>query len=260
MATPANRNAKFGQIQVHERITGTSRELLLQIKELAENMGFEILHGIVDYLRVVGEPISVFKEAVEKETGILTEVDSYDWITFLPMSDGGGAYNCYFGRLNTGKMKIRGVKARKDDTPEYVNKMQQEVFQVLAEARSLEDLRKIEPKAQHVYRRFLDGLDGADVRELAIHRRVSRLNYSRRCAEERAWRLVAILEMTSLSQSPRDRILWILANSGGRMERSRLRAHTGMRYAFLNPILEELAREGRIIVQNQTFITYQDVV
>ena len=52
--------------------------------------------------------------------------------------------------------------------------------------------------------------------------------------------------MTSLSQSPRDRILWILANNDGRMERSRLRARTGMRYTLLNPILEELAREGKI--------------
>ena len=52
--------------------------------------------------------------------------------------------------------------------------------------------------------------------------------------------------MTSFSQSPRDRILWILTNNGGRMERSRLRTCTGMRYAVLNPILEELVREGRI--------------
>ena len=52
--------------------------------------------------------------------------------------------------------------------------------------------------------------------------------------------------MTSLSQSPRDRILWILADNDGKMERSRLRARTGMRYALLNHILEELAREGRI--------------
>jgi len=52
--------------------------------------------------------------------------------------------------------------------------------------------------------------------------------------------------MTSLSQSPRDRILWILVDNGGKMERSRLRARTGMRYAMLNPILEELAHEGRI--------------
>jgi DNA polymerase I len=136
---------------------------------------------------VIGEPIFLCsKRAVEKETGILTVVDTYDWITFLPTSDGGGAYNRYFGRLNTSKMKIRGVMARRGDTPEYVNRMQQEVFEVLAEARSLEDLRRIEPKARQVYRRYKNDLDGADVKELAIHRRVSRMNYSRRCAEASA--------------------------------------------------------------------------
>ena len=94
--------------------------------------------------------------------------------------------NRYFGKLNTGKMKIRGVAARKGDTPEYVNKMQQEVFEVLAEAKSLEDLRWIEPEARQVYRRYMDELDAVDVKELAIHRRVSKLNYSRRCAEASA--------------------------------------------------------------------------
>jgi len=39
----------------------------------------------------------LIKEAVEKETGILTEVDTYDWTTFQPMSDGIGAYNRYTG-------------------------------------------------------------------------------------------------------------------------------------------------------------------
>jgi predicted transcriptional regulator len=51
-----------------------------------------------------------------------------------------------------------------------------------------------------------------------------------------------------VSQSPRDHILWILTNNGGKMERSRLRAHTGMRYALLNPILDEFVKEGRIRV------------
>ncbi len=99
----------------------------MQIKELAEIMGFQVLHGIVDCLWVVGEPISSSKEAVETETCVLTEVDSYDWIAFAPMSDGSGAY-----------------------------------------------------------KRYREGLQNADARELAIHRRVSRLNYSRRCAEASA--------------------------------------------------------------------------
>jgi DNA polymerase I len=130
----------------------------------------------VDCLWVIGEPISAFKEAVERETGILTEVDSYDWITFLPMSDGTCAYNRYFGRLNTGKMKIRGVMARKGDTPEYINKMQQELFDVLAEAKSLEELRMIEPMAKEFRERYMRELEDVDVMELAIHCRVNRLN------------------------------------------------------------------------------------
>ena len=64
--------------------------------------------------------------------------------------------------------------------------MQQEVFEILANARSLEDLGRIEPKARQVYRRYMDELDDADVKELAIHKRVSKLNYSRRCAEASA--------------------------------------------------------------------------
>ena len=64
--------------------------------------------------------------------------------------------------------------------------MQQEVFEVLAEVRSLEDLRRIEPKAPQVYRRYMDELDDADIKELAIHKRVSKLNYFRRCAEASA--------------------------------------------------------------------------
>jgi hypothetical protein len=48
------------------------------------------------------------------------------------------------------------------------------------------------------------------------------------------------------SQSPRDRVLWILTEHGGQMTRSRLRRDTGMRYALVDPILEELAMEGKI--------------
>lgn len=52
-----------------------------------------------------------------------------------------------------------------------------------------------------------------------------------------------ILEMRS-SQSPRDSILWILDNHGGKMERSRLRQRVGMKYADLDPILTELAAKA----------------
>jgi len=73
----------------------------------------------------------------------------------------------------------RGVMARKGDAPEYVRKMQKELFEVLGEARSRVELRWIEPRAREVAGRYRNGLGDADVRELSIHRRVGRSNYSR---------------------------------------------------------------------------------
>ena len=43
--------------------------------------------------------------------------------------------------------------------------------------------------------------------------------------------------------SPQSRVIWILTENNGRMERSKLRARAGMRYALLDPILAELAKE-----------------
>ena len=54
--------------------------------------------------------------------------------------------------------------------------------------------------------------------------------------------------MTSLSRSQRDHILWLLADDGGKMERAFLRRRIGWRYTILDPILEELEREGKIKV------------
>ena len=60
--------------------------------------------------------------------------------------------------------------------------------------------------------------------------------------------------MTDLPQSARDRVLWILANHDGKMDRSSLRRCALMRYAFLDPILAELAREGRIRIDGEMVI------
>ena len=43
------------------------------------------------------------------------------------------------------------VMARKGDTPEYLSRMQQELFDVMAKARSLDELRMIRPMAQEVW-------------------------------------------------------------------------------------------------------------
>jgi len=61
-----------------------------------------------------------------------------------------------------------------------------ELFEVLAKARSLEELQRMEHVAREVRDRYMEQLGSTTAGELAIRRRVSRLNYSRRCAEASA--------------------------------------------------------------------------
>ena len=181
------RNAKFGRIEVHEGITERAREILLRTKEIAEAMGFSVLHGIVDCLWVQGCPISALKARVESATGLLTEVDTYSWIVFLPMVDRYfGAYNRYYGRLADGSIKVRGIAARRHDTPDYVRNMQQEMLTAMSRAGSVAELRELDGTVREIYRRYRDDIGNAGVKEFALSRRISRLTYSHRCLEASA--------------------------------------------------------------------------
>jgi DNA polymerase I len=177
------RNAKFGRIEVHEHITGTSRELLLRAKEIAEAMGFEVLHGIVDCLWLRGDRICELSDTIECTTGIHTKTEWYSWIVFLPLADGEGAYNRYFGRLSDGSVKMRGIMARRGDTPPYVQSMQREMLEILARAERVRDLAPFKPEIEDVFHAYAGRLADADPAELAIRRRIGRSAYSKNCLE-----------------------------------------------------------------------------
>ena len=177
------KNAKFGRIEVHEGITGRSRNILLQTKDIAEDMGFRILHGIVDCLWVQGSPIAALQERVNRETGLLTELEHFNWIVFLPLNDGLGAYNCYYGRLSNGSMKVRGIAARRHDTPEYIRRMQGDMLAVMCRAATIVELSGLWDRVMAIYHNAVLRLPSVPVQEMAISRRISRLTYAHRCIE-----------------------------------------------------------------------------
>jgi DNA polymerase I len=135
---------------------------------------------------VTGGRIDGFRETVEERIGIPAELETYDWITFLPLADGNGAYNRYYGRLSGGGMKVRGVAARRGDTPAYIRRMQEELFGVMGKASDLEGLRRLDPELRQIHLRYAERLPGADPKEMVIRRRVSRLAYGRRSPEASA--------------------------------------------------------------------------
>ncbi len=177
------KNAKFGRIEVHEGITGRSRDILLQTKDIAESMNFRVLHGIVDCLWVQGSPVTALQERVDRETGLPTELEHFTWIVFLPLNDGLGAYNRYYGRLSDGSVKVRGIAARRHDTPEYIRTMQGAMLAVMGKATTIAELGGLWDQVHAIYQNAVQQLPSAPAQEMAISRRISRLTYAHRCIE-----------------------------------------------------------------------------
>ena len=204
------KNAKFGRIEVHEGITGRSREILLATKAIAEDLDFSILHGIVDCLWVQGSPVDLLKEQVERETHLLLEVEHYDWLVFEPLKDGFGAYNRYFGRLADGSVKVRGIAARRHDTPEYIRAMQKEMLTVMGRARTVAELNAAWDEVHTIYRDALARLPSAPAREMAIGRRISRVSYAHRCIEGAA---VAAYREQGIAVAPGMKIRYVVTDA-----------------------------------------------
>jgi DNA polymerase elongation subunit (family B) len=164
------KNARFGRIECHESITASSREVMLDAKDVAEVAGYEVLHGIVDSLwtRAVS-PAASAPEAVAERIGQLIGIDidiegTYKWIVFLPCKGTGvGALNRYYGALEDGTVKVRGIELRRRDTPDFLRWAQQDMIDVLVTADDPDDFAAKAPEALRALRRRADELRAGDV-------------------------------------------------------------------------------------------------
>jgi len=204
------KNAKFGRIEVHEAITRRSREILVQTKEIAEEMGFTVLHGIVDCLWVQGSPVLALQERIGREIRLPAEIEHFDWIVFLPMSDGFGAYTRYYGRQPDGSVKVRGIAARRHDTPGYIRRMQGDILAVMGRAKTIAELDDRWDEVYGIYRTAAAMLPSAPVHEMAISRRIGRLRYAHRCIEGAA---VAAYQKSGADIAPGMKIQYIVRDA-----------------------------------------------
>ncbi|RLF08356.1 MAG: hypothetical protein DRJ69_06315 [Thermoprotei archaeon] len=133
------KNAKFGRVEAHQAVCAYARELLLRALELAREAGFEVVHAIVDSLWVRkpgatrGE-VEELAEAIEKQTSIPVNIEGrYEWIVFAPAkSRPGPALSRYFGVFEDGELKLRGLMARRSDTPRFIKALQESMLHRLA--------------------------------------------------------------------------------------------------------------------------------
>ncbi len=160
------KNARFGRIECHESINAYGREILLQTSEMAEAHGFEILHGIVDslWLKGNGDP-EKFCEHVSGHIGIPLEPEgTYKWIVFLPgRMHGVGVLNRYYGLLQDGRFKVRGIELRKHDTAGVVRDMQEQLLSHFAKASDSQQFIGLIPSALDIVQEYVDALRSGTV-------------------------------------------------------------------------------------------------
>lgn len=137
------KNSRFGKIESHEAVTAMSRELMLQAKEVAEDMGFTVLHMYVDCLFVQQEgfrkpsDFTQLMNAIEEKTGIPIALEGvFKWVAFLASKRDARVPvpNQYFGAFQNGTLKYRGIELRRRDTTLWVRKIQLKALEILAQA------------------------------------------------------------------------------------------------------------------------------
>ncbi|MBM3126180.1 MAG: hypothetical protein FJZ87_14100 [Chloroflexi bacterium] len=213
------KNARFGRIEAHEAVTAYGREALLRAKESAENLECTVIQLYVDGLWVKHREWStpaefeIVLETIHEDTRLpITLEGVYRWIAFLPSRVDARVPvpNRYFGVFQDGTIKIRGIEARRRDTPEWVAGVQLRLLEHLARAENKAHVRELLSGAFDLLHRewqsFRDGTVALE--DLLVSQRLSREldEYQARSAAARA---VAQLARAGKALKPGQRIRFV---------------------------------------------------
>jgi DNA polymerase elongation subunit (family B) len=189
------KNAKFGTVDGHMGVCAFGREALLTASHIAEDRGFRVIHGIVDSLWVKKngasskEYVRLCEEIAGKIKLPLDFAGLYKWLIFLPskVHPNVPVLNRYYGVKENGKLKVRGIEARRRDTPKFIYEAQMEMIKVLASADDSKGFVKKIPFALKVVRKYRRKLLDREfpIWDLVVTKRLSKdlENYSQKVSQ-----------------------------------------------------------------------------
>lgn len=163
------KNSKFGTVDGHIGVCAFAREAFLKAAHLAEDAGFEVIHGIVDsfWLKKKDATLEEYDDlcrVITKEIDVPINFGGhYKWIVFLPsrLHPRLSVLNRYFGLMENGNVKIRGLEIRRSDTPGFIFDAQTEMINALKPANNSAELYQRIPEALKVLKtcrqRLLNG-------------------------------------------------------------------------------------------------------
>lgn len=179
------KNARFGRIEAHEAVTAHGREALLQAKEAAEDLGYTVLHLYVDGIWVhkpgatTPADLQPLVQAILERTGLPIALDGiYRWVAFSTSRPNPAVpvANRYFGVFQDGTLKVRGIEARRRDTPPFIGAAQVQALEAAAPVDLGDGLAVAQGRLLAVFRRGLARLRRGQIplAELVVTHRLGR--------------------------------------------------------------------------------------
>lgn len=145
-------HASYGAIKCHQAIQAYDRDIMVRTKEMFEDSGYEISHGIIDSIWVQqnSENAQNFEEVcrkVSREIGIELEPEyRFEWCAFVPRSSSEakiGTLNRYFGKKKNGEFKTAGIEVEQSSSSQFVKDSQMEMIKALDKDMRPEDVLEV---------------------------------------------------------------------------------------------------------------------
>jgi len=179
-------NARFGRIEAHEAVTAFGREALLRAKDAAEDAHCTVLHLYVDGLWLkhptwrTPADYQPLLEEISRRTGLSISLEGiYRWVAFLTsrLDNRVAVANRYFGVFEDGTLKVRGIAARRRDTPSWIGQVQMDLLACLAQAPGAANLPGCLPAARRLVDQALSDLANGRIppEQLSLNQRLTRL-------------------------------------------------------------------------------------
>ena len=141
---------RFGNVLVFEEINKLSREVLLKTKDIVQRLGYEVIYADTDSVFVKDKRTAVTTngyiqviDTLRKESGLPISIEhNFKFLVLLPLEaiERIEALKQYYGITHDGGLVVRGIEARRHDTPNFIKKLQTELLYTLFDCSNVDEV------------------------------------------------------------------------------------------------------------------------
>jgi DNA polymerase elongation subunit (family B) len=143
---------RYGNVLVFEEINRLSREILIKTKNIVQRLGYDLIYADTDSVFVKGnstitsnDEYNQLVNILQIQTGLPISIEhNFKFLVLLPLeaSEKIEAFKQYYGITHEGELVVRGIEARRHDTPNLVKQFQTELLHTLFDCKDADEIIK----------------------------------------------------------------------------------------------------------------------